>query len=357
MKASVLAPAALLRLVFVSAICMPLAHGQTAGQSQKSGNDAIYMYRGADRAERLVEKATQEGSVIIYTSLAPTESNAVAQAFERKYGIKVELWRAVSEKVLQRTISEARARRYTVDVIETNGIPDLEILMREKLLSEFYSPYIADLPPFAVPSHKQWVSDRMQFFVVAYNTNKVKKEELPKSYDGFLDPKWQGRLGIEANDAAWLATIVQLSGEERGMAFFRKLGEMRPDVRKGHILLAELIAAGEIQVGLTVYNSHAEALKKKGAPIDWVPVEPVVALPQAIAVARQAPHPHAALLFADFVLSPEGQELFAKLGRVPASLKVKSSLNNFRYSLVDAAVVVDESEKWDKVWNEIFLKR
>ncbi|MDQ6619652.1 MAG: extracellular solute-binding protein [Pseudomonadota bacterium] len=323
----------------------------------KSGNEAIYMYRGADRAERLAAKAKLEGTLVVYSSLAPTESSALTQAFEKKYGVKVELWRAVSEKVLQRTITEAQAKRYTVDVIETNGVPDLEILMREKLLSEFYSPYIADLPSSAVPAHRQWISDRMQFFVVGYNTDKVRREDIPATYEGFLDPKWQGRLGIEANDGAWLATIVKLWGEERGMAFFRKLGQMRPDVRKGHILLSELIAAGEIPVGLTVYNSHADALKRKGAPIDWVAVEPVVALPQAIAVARQAPHPNAALLFADFVLSPEGQELFVKLGRVPSSLKVKTTLNKFQYALVDSTVVVDESEKWDRVWNDIFLKR
>ena len=119
------------------------------------------------------------------------------------------------------------------------------------------------------------------------------------------------------------------------MAYFRSLAEMKPDVRKGHVLLAELIAAGEIPVGLTVYNSNAESLKRRGAPIDWLPVEPVVGRPQGIAVARNAPHPHAALLFVDFVLSPEGQELLNSMGRVPVSTKVKTDLNRFPYTMVD----------------------
>jgi iron(III) transport system substrate-binding protein len=123
------------------------------------------------------------------------------------------------------------------------------------------------------------------------------------------------------------------------------------------VLLAELIAAGEIHVGLTVYNANAESMKRRGGPIDWAPIEPVAARPQGIAVVKNAPHPHAALLFADFVLSPEGQELFNSLGRVPASLKVKSNLNNFKYTMVDPASVLDEAEKWEKTWNELFLKK
>src|SRR2546422_9592298 len=99
---------------------------------------------------------------------------------------------------------------------------------------------------------------------------------------------------------------------------------MQTDVRKGHSLLAELIGAGQIAVGLTVYNSNAESLKRKGAPIDWVPVDPVVARAQGIALGRNAPHPHAALAFADFVLSPGGQELLSSMGRVPVSNRVQT---------------------------------
>jgi iron(III) transport system substrate-binding protein len=326
----------------------------TAARAQTAGAEAMYLYQGADREQRLVEGARKEGALVLYTSLATTESMPLAEAFEKKYGVKVELWRAVSEKVVQRAITEARARRYAVDVVETNG-PELEMLAREKLLAPFFSPHLADLPPAALPAHRLWVSDRLNFFVVAYNTSKVRRAELPKTYEGFLDPKWKGRIGVEATDSEWLATIVKRWGEARGMDFFRKLAAMQPDVRKGHVLLSELVAAGEVPVGLTVYNANAESMKRRGAPIDWISVEPVVARPQAIAVTKSAPHPHAALLFADFVLSPEGQQLFLSLGRVPASLRVKSALNDFPYVLVDPITVLDESAKWEKVWNELFI--
>jgi iron(III) transport system substrate-binding protein len=328
-----------------------VAHAQSAGK-----NDEIFRYQGADRDAKLVEAAKKEGSVVLYTSLAPTESKPLGDAFEKKYGIKVDLWRALSDKVVQRTVTEAQARKNAVDVVETNG-PEMEMIAREKLLAEFHSPYIADLPAAAIPSHRTWFPDRLNFFVVAFNTAKVQRAEIPATYEGFLDPKWKGRIGIEATDAEWMATLVKKWGYERGVDYFRKLAAMKPDVRKGHVLLAELIAAGEVPVGLTVYNSNVESLRKRGAPIDFVPVQPVAARPQGIGIARAAPHPHAALLFADFVLSPEGQQLFESMGRVPASTKVKSHLNNFPFILIDPVTILDESDKWGKLWDDLFIRK
>ena len=298
----------------------------------------------------------QDKTVVLYTSLAPTESGPLGKAFEKKTGIKVEIWRALSEKVVQRALTEHQAKRYAVDVIETNG-PEMEMLAREQLFAELKSPYLADLPANVIPKHRQWVPDRVNFFVVAYNTKKVHQEDLPLSYQGFLDQRWKGRLGIEATDSEWMATLVKKWGEKAGMAFFQRLAEMKPDVRKGHVLLAELIAAGEIPVGLTVYNANAESLKRRGAPIDWVAVQPVVARPQGIAIARNAPHPQAAVAFVDFVLSPEGQQLLESMGRVPVSTKVRTHMNQFDYTLVDSATVLDEQDKWNKEWDRLFMQK
>jgi iron(III) transport system substrate-binding protein len=317
-------------------------------------NDDVYLYQGADRDAKLAERAKQEGTLVLYTSLAPTESKPLADAFEKKYGVKVELWRALSDKVVQRAVTEAQGRRNAVDVIETNG-PEMEMIAREKLLAPFVSPYLEDLPQQAVPRHHMWVPDRLNFFVVGYNTQKVQRSEIPATYEGFLDPKWRGRIGMEATDSKWMGALLSRWGEQKGMDFFQKLSAMKPDMRKGHILLAELVAAGEVPVGLTMYNANIVSLKRKGAPIDFVPVQPVAARPQGIGVARNAPHPNAALLFADFVLSPEGQKLFESMGRVPASTKVKSELNNFPFVMTDPAHVLDESQKWEKLWNDLYL--
>ena len=298
----------------------------------------------------------QDKTVVLYTSLAPTESGPLGKAFEKKTGIKVEIWRALSEKVVQRALTEHQAKRYAVDVIETNG-PEMEMLAREQVFAELKSPYLADIPAGAIPKHRQWVPDRVNFFVVAYNTKKVQREDLPLSYQGFLDARWRGRIGIEATDTEWMATLVKKWGEKAGMAYFQRLSQMKPDVRKGHVLLAELIAAGEIPVGLTVYNANAESLKRRGAPIDWVPVQPVVARPQGIGIARNAPNAKAAVAFVDFVLSPEGQQLLESMGRVPVSTKVGTHMNQFDYTLVDSATVLDEQDKWMKEWDRLFIQK
>ena len=132
----------------------------------------------------------------------------LADAFEKKYGVRVDLWRALSDKVVQRVVTEARGRRHSVDVVETNG-PEMEMLARERLLAAFDSPHIADLPPAAIPAHRTWMPDRMNYFVVGYNTQKVKRSEILPTYEGFLDPRWKGRIGIEATDVEWMATLVK----------------------------------------------------------------------------------------------------------------------------------------------------
>jgi iron(III) transport system substrate-binding protein len=343
---------ALIVPVVLSAALLPAV---AVAQAPSKGAE-ILNYQGPDRGERLIAQAKQEGSVAFYTSLAPTESQPLAAAFEKKYGVKVELWRSQSERVVQRVVSEAKAGRHAVDVIATNG-PEMEALAREQVLTQFFTPHAADLPAASIPRHRLWLPDRLQFFVVGYNTNLVKREDLPASIRGFADPKWKGKLGIEAGDAEWMATLVKKWGEAEGMAFFRKLSEMRPEVRKGHPLMAQLVSAGEIPVCLTAYSANVETLKRKGAPIDYAPID-AIARPQGISIAKNAPRPAAALLFVDFVLSAEdGQRLYESMGRPPVNRKVKSSLTNFDHVYLDVVSVVDEAEKWDKLWSDLFLRK
>jgi iron(III) transport system substrate-binding protein len=314
----------------------------------------IYMYQGADRDARLLAEAKKQREVVLYTSLNLKDSVPITEAFEKRTGVKVQLWRASSEKVLQRAITEARAGRHACDVFETNG-PEVEALYRERLLEQFHSPHFGDLPPSAFPAHRHYVADRFNFFTIGYNTNLVKPEEVPNSYEDLVHPRWAGRVGIEASDVDWFAAIVKSMGEEKGIAMFRKLAANKPQIRTGHTLMAELVASGEIPLAATLYNHNVERLVVKGAPVKWKPLQPTFGRPNAIAVARNAPHPHAALLFADFMLSTEGQTLLKERNRVPASLKVDTNLNKFPFQMIDPVITLDESDKWEKIWSELFL--
>jgi iron(III) transport system substrate-binding protein len=341
-----------LALLLVSALGLPAgAQPQTA-----EPNAAILMYKGADRDKRVLDKAKQEGSVSVYTSLSPTDAKPIVAAFEAKYGVKVEMWRSQSEGVVQRVLTEARAKRNAVDVIETNG-PEMESMAREQTLSEFYSPNFKDLPPEVFPKHRQWVPDRLNFYVVAYNTHKVRADEIPKSYEGFLDPKWKGRLALEANDSEWMGGLVHAWGEKRAMDFFVRLAANKPELRKGHILLMQLIASGEVEVGLAAYYGNAVSAKLRGGALGWAPVDPVIARPQGIAISRTAPHPHAALLFADFMLSPEAQTMLGANGRGPVSRAAKSETSSLKYVMSDPSVILDESGKWEPLWDKFFMSK
>ena len=127
-------------------------------------------------------------------------------------------------------------------------------------------------------------------------------------------------------------------------------------VRKGHTLLTQLVVSGEIPLALTVYNYKAEQLKNKGAPIDWFSIGPAIARPNGVAVAKAAPHPHAAVLFYDFEISPEGQKILAGRDFVPTSRKVDTPLNKIPMKFVDARVALDEFQKWEKLYADLFTR-
>ena len=200
------------------------------------------------------------------------------------------------------------------------------------------------------------MADRFNFFTIGYNTNLVKPEEVPNAYEDLVHPRWAGRVGLEGSDVDWFGALVKSMGEAKGLAFFRKLAEAKPQIRSGHTLMAELVASGEIPLAATLYNHNVERLVVKGAPVKWKAITPTFGRPNAIGLARRAPHPHAAMVFADFMLSREGQTILKERNRVPASLSVDTHLNKFPFQMIDPVITLDENDKWEKVWSELFLK-
>jgi iron(III) transport system substrate-binding protein len=341
---------AILTCIAASMALGGVAHAQTRSMAEAAS------YSGADRQQRLVEAAKKEGELMIYTSVPIDDMAVLTAAFEKKYGIRVKSWRAGSEKVLQRTVTEARASRFDADIVETNG-PELESLYREKLLQEVASPYLADLIAPAILPHRTWVGTRLNIFAMGYNSNLVKKADLPKTYYDLLQPKWKGKLGIEAEDLDWFAAAVTELGEEKGLKLFRDIVATNGlSVRKGHTLLTNLVVSGEVPLALTVYNYKAEQLKNKGAPIDWFTIAPAIARPNGVAVLRRAPHPNAAVLFLDFMIS-DAQPLLLKRDYVPTSKKVETALNKMPIKFIDPKVVLDENDKWSQLYAEIVTKQ
>src|SRR5438132_10825021 len=307
------------------------------------------------QAPDVVQAAKKEGEVMLYTSLVPEDLTPLTAAFEKKYGVKLKTWRANSEKVLARAVTEMRAGRNDADVVETNG-PQMESLYREKGLQPLKSQHLKDLMPQALQPHGHWVGTRINMFVQSYNTRLVKKEELPKTYADLAQPRWKGRLGIEAEDEDWFAMIVKELGEEAGLRTFRDIARVSGlSVRKGHTLLAGLVASGEIPLALTTYSHGAEKMKQRGAPVEWFAIAPAIGRANGVGIVQKPPHPRAAQLFVDFLLSPEGQAILQKGGYVPANLRVEDRAQKLPLKFVDPALILDENEKWKKLWAEIVL--
>ena len=308
------------------------------------------------RTQRLPDAARAEGTLVFYTSLNEQNMAYVVAAFEKKYGIKVRTWRSNADRVLQRMLTEFQASRFEVDVVHP-GSGELEVLYREKVLQKIESQQYKHLLPAAMPAHHEWAPTFLSVWVQAYNTNAVKKEDLPRSYEDLLNPKWKGKLGIEAGNDDWFGKIVSEMGEARGLKLFREMAENNGlSVRKGHTLLSNLVISGEVPFAVTMYNYLPQAAKKKGAPVDWLTLDPVIARANGVGVARRAPHPAAALLFYEFLISEEGQQLFADRDYVPASRNVKWPIKA-DIKVIDPAVSLDQSEKWAKAFQEIVLKR
>jgi ABC-type Fe3+ transport system substrate-binding protein len=335
-------------LALAAALAVHAAQAQTLQQLSR--------IQGADREQRLAEGARKEGGLTYYTTYPNEHINTLVEPFRSRYGIRVNVWRARSEIVLQRVLAEARAGSPVADVI-TVFSPAAETMRREKLLQEVRSPYQEDLIPAAVPAHREWVAVLQHVIVQAYNTSKVRKDDLPRAYEDLLDPKWKGRLAIEGDDHEWVASVIADLGQARGVGLFRELvAKNGISVRSGHTLLTNLVASGEVPLALAVYQYSVEQAKKKGSPIDWFLIGPAVSISNGAAVPKKAPHPHAALLFYDYILGPEGQSMLAKIGYVPTSVKVESPVKGVKLKFLDAATLVDEHEKSFRQFESLILK-
>jgi iron(III) transport system substrate-binding protein len=345
------------RTRFSLVVALVLCSGLPAlAQAGASTTAEIADYTGPDRTERLVAGAKREGAFTIYTSARVDDMALLGAAFEKKYGVKARVWRASSENVLQRGAMEARGGRFDADVFESNA-GAMEALHRENLLQKLPVPNSADLYPAAILSHGEWTGTRINLFVAAYNTPMVKPDERPKSYDDLADPKWKGRLGIEAEDTDWFGTVIAQLGEERGLKLFHTIvANNGISVRKGHTLLSNLVVSGEVPLAITTYSFTDEQLKKSGAPIEWIAIPPAIARFEGVGVTRKAPHPHAAILFYEFLLT-EGQKILGSREIITASRSERPLPAGLSVVFVDAAKALDENPKWSKSYRDIFTNQ
>jgi len=292
-------------------------HAPAWGQSAKpSGAADLAAYTGNDRERILFDGAKREGKLVWYTTLAADQNKTIAAAFEKKYpGVSIETFRTGSSALAQRLLTEAKARRHIADAIETTP-PGLITFRDSQLLLPYTSPHLAAFPEDAKERAAKnlvyWTTARESYVGFSYNTRYLKSADVPKNFDGLLRPALKDNMGIAGEDTG--ARIIGAMIKAKGDGFVRKLREqnLRIHMMAGSAL-TQLVAAGEIYASPSQFYSATHVAARRGAPVAWVPMDLVVTSAGGVAVYQNAPRPHGALLFADFLLSPEGQKLYEDL--------------------------------------------
>jgi iron(III) transport system substrate-binding protein len=341
-----------LLLVLVGSQLQAWAQGRTASVAE------LAAYNKPDREKILLEGAKKQGKVLWYTSLTGGPNLEVPKAFEAKYpGIKVEVYRGDSDAIIARVLQEAEAKRYLVDCIETT-FPILKVMRDYKLLAPYFSPHLGSYPDEVKEGAGKgivyWATDRESYIGLAYNTNVIPTGAAPKSFDDLLRPELKGKMGFATSDTG--NRVIGALLATKGAEFLQKLKsqEITLHAVSGRAIL-DMVISGELAASPTTFLSHARVSISKGAPIQWVPMEVVPTNAGGVALPANAPHPHGALLFADYLLSPEGQKLLGKFG-------LDSAINkpDFKRWYAEAGLTVDqydkENTKWEKLLRDLGRK-
>jgi iron(III) transport system substrate-binding protein len=312
----------------------------------------------AQNLDDLHKLALKEGGRLnFYGTLAQVNAERILPVFEKRFpGIKINHVDATSDKLVARAVTEARGGKTLGDVLQI-PLENLTQAYDQGLLLEVKLPESAAYPEGLKGAF--WTASDLQYFIAAWNTNLVKKEEEPKSYDDFLHPRWKGRLIAEPRDLEMLLAFAKyrFKSDEKAIDYWRKIAAHNVEFHKGHSQLAELLVAGQAAVCLTCYSHHYPSRIKRGAPVNYMLSEGVASI-NGTAIFKNAPHPNTAMLFARWVASEEGQKVMSAGGRNPAHPKVEPT-EKTRTEKTYFITVADLKEfpKYDKIWKEIFRLR
>ena len=196
-----------------------------------------------------------------------------------------------------------------------------------------------------------WTSAYVSGTLLGFNSKQVKRADAPKTYDELLNPRWRNGIGMDSNKIEWFAMLLKL----KGRPFMEKLAALNPSVRSGNTLVLQLLSAGEFPISAGVYEYSVEDMKTKGAPVDWIGLEPVITYTVAVSLPSQPNNPNSAKLFIEWLLSKEGQEVVNRYGRVPIRDDVESKYGKILKQHKLLMTDVDLGQKEVEI-NETFRK-
>jgi iron(III) transport system substrate-binding protein len=318
----------------------------------------LVTYNGKDREQVLYAGAKNEGKITWYTSLAGESYKGMVKAFESKYpGVKVEAYRVSGSDMTTRLYEESKAKKYIADTVETTE-GNLMFMRDAFLLRPYHSPHFASYPEDAKEKAERglyfWGIARESYIGFAYNKKLLSKNAVAKNYEGLLHPELKGRMGVSISDPSY--KVIGAILRTKGVELVKKLKAQ--EIALHSIIppaLLDLIASGEVLASPAIFRNHTLNAIAKGAPVEWVPMDIVPTNVGGAAIAAQPPHPHAALLLADYLLGPEGQSVLEKFEYGSAAKNL-----GFKRWRPDHGIATDkyekELERWEKLLKEISRK-
>jgi iron(III) transport system substrate-binding protein len=304
---------------------------------------------------KLIEGAKKEGKVVYHTTITVLKSRPMLDRFEKKYPfIKGELLRTGGGPLQNRILTEARAGKHLFDVV--NGRAEMLLSLKNAgILASYKSPELVNVGDDLKDERGFWSGVYGQALVLGYNTRLV-KEGWPRTYDALLEPRWKGKIINDTENFQWFSGLLRTWGREKGLAYMRKLAKQDQTFARGNTSRIQLVAAGEAPL-LIGFNHVIEFNKSKGAPIDWVALEPVIMTPAVLMFANRGPNPNAGRLLIDFLLSREGQEMFRDLDGIPVHKDVEADpprLSKGYRRFVLTPEMYDDYADIVKLYREIF---
>src|SRR5713226_1606163 len=310
--------------LFVVACLFFVSPGLSVGAPAKNAEEvwmALERPSPEERQKKLIEGAKAEGEMVWYTNTGLDNVTKYIQAFKKLYPfIDAKFWRGKSRDVTERMVTEARAGVFSVDVVKTTT-DLLPALIEKNLIGRYESPIRASYPSHAKGA--LWTNINYGFRVFGFNPRKLSRQEVPKTWEGLLHPRWIEEILFDESSLEEVVALRAAWGREKVVAYLTSLSNQQLLIRRGRDSIAQLLIAAEAPLAVTVYAYNSESLRAIGAPIDWVAPDLIPVLIYPLTMARNAPHPHAAALFYDFLLSDAGQQMLAKEGRVVANPKIE----------------------------------
>jgi iron(III) transport system substrate-binding protein len=306
----------------------------------------------AERQAVLVKEARSEKTVVWYAPMNREDLRQFTSGFEADYPfLKVEVLTSGPQSLLNRILTEHRAGKYNYDTLNIRSSA-LYTLKKANAIIRYDTPYRRGLRAGFYDKDGYFNGIWASLLVYLFNTKQVGRAQAPKSIDDLLQTQWKGKLGMDQDADDWLAALLDFYGDEKGKQIARSLGGQNLNIRKGRTLVSQLVAAGEFPVQIDAHHHEAVSLRQAGAPIDYIFPEPFIPVKSvsAFVMSSQPPHPHAAALLVDFMLSKKGQELAFRQKRWPAFKELAAGGPD---DVGNRNTLVPDADKWGSRYQEL----